>query len=110
MAREFVEVGGQTKVIKVALFDQKGTHFASLDMLEFPRVGDTIEIGFANQQVVKAFHVRNVIHKMIQLPAYETKYVEGVGVQCRNDPPWRWEFHLHGDLQVPKSGDDPGPR
>ena len=90
-------------MIKVALFDQNETHFASLDMLEFPRKDDIIEIGFPTQQVVKRFTVWRVVHKMIQLPATETKYVEGVPVQCRNDPPWRWEFHLHGYLYDPKS-------
>jgi hypothetical protein len=90
-------------VIKVALFDQNGTHFASLDMLELPHKDDTVEIGFPNEQVVKSFTIWRVIHKMIQLPTYETKYVEGVAVQCRNNPPWRWEFHLHGYLYDPKS-------
>ena len=96
-------------MIKVALFDQKGTHFATLDMLEFPRVSDTIEFSLPDAPSARVFNVKQVVHKMIQLPAYETMYVEGVAVPCRNDPPWRWEFQLHGDLQV-KFGDDPGPR
>jgi hypothetical protein len=90
-------------MIKVALFDDNGTHFASFDMLELPHKDDVVEIGFPNEQVVKSFTVERVVHKMIQLPAYQTKYVEGVAVPCRNDPPWRWEFQLHGYLYDPKS-------
>lgn len=87
--------------IKVHLFDQNGTQFASLDMPELPRKDDTIEIGFPSEQHVKSFTIWRVVHKMIQLPRYETQYVEGVEVQCKNDPPWRWEFHAHGNLYDP---------
>ena len=96
-------------MIKVALFDLKGTHFATLDMLEFPRVNDTIEFSLPNAPSARIFNVKQVVHKMIQLPAVEMKSMDGHPVPCRNDPPWRWEFQLHGDLQVP-FGDDPGPR
>lgn len=88
-------------MIKVQLFDQNETHFATFDMPLLPRVDDVLEIGFPNQQTVKTFTVGRVVHKMIQLPAYETKYVEGVPVQCHVDPPWRWEFKLHGYLYDP---------
>jgi hypothetical protein len=94
-----METGRQPKV-KVALYADD-THFATFDMPTLPRQGDTLEIGFPNQQTVKLFEVERVIHKMIQLPAYETKYVEGVPVQCHVDPPWRWELQLHGSLQEP---------
>ena len=94
-------------MIKVALFDQHGSHFADLDMLEFPRVGDTIEFSLPNVPSARVFNVKGVVHKMIQLPAYETKFVEGNPVQCRNNPPWRWEFQLHGKLNSPT--DYPGP-
>jgi hypothetical protein len=90
-------------VIKVHLIDQNGIQFAAFDMLELPRKDDIIEVGFPNEQLVKAFSIHRIVHKMIQLPAYETKYVEGVGVQCRNDPPWRWEFYAHGSLYDPTS-------
>jgi hypothetical protein len=90
-------------VIKVTLFDQNGTHFASFDMPELPHKDDTIEIGFPNEQVVKTFTIYRVVHKMIQLPPYQTKYVDGIPVSCRNDPPWRWEFQLYGDLYDPKA-------
>jgi len=88
-------------MIKVSLLDVHGTHFATLDLPELPRKDDIIEIGFPNQQTVKSFTVERVIHKMVQIPAYVTKYVEGNPVQCQNDPPWRWEFHLHGNLYDP---------
>ena len=85
-------------MIKVHLYDENDTNFATLDMLELPRKDDVIEIGFEGVQAVKWFVIQAVVHKMIPLPAYETRYVEGVPVQCRNDPPWRWEFRLHGVL------------
>jgi hypothetical protein len=88
--------------MKVALIDQHGTHFATFDMPELPRVDDTLEIGFPNQQTVKSFVVQRVVHKMIQLPAFETKYVDGNPVRCLVDPPWRWEFQIHGDLHEPR--------
>jgi len=65
-------------VIKVALFDQHDTHFATFDMLVLPHVGDTIEIGFANQQTVKSFEIEKVVHQMIQIAPFN------------DDPPWRW--------------------
>ena len=68
-----------------------------------PRKDDTIEIGFPSEQVVKSFTVWRVVHKMIQLPRFETKYYDGIPVQCKNDPPWRWETHLYGSLYDPKS-------
>ena len=83
---------------KCKLFDQKNNHFATFDMPELPHHGDTIELGFPNEQVVKSFLIERVVHKMIQLPAYTTKYVEGNPVQCQNDPPWRWEIRLYGTL------------
>ena len=93
------------KAIKVRLFDgaerKESTHFADLEMPELPRKDDTIEIGFPNQQVVKSFTVWRVIHKMVQLPRYETKSYDGIPVHCENDPPWRWEIHLHGYLYDP---------
>lgn len=85
--------------MKVKLYDRNDTHFASFDMPELPRKDDLIEIGFPAEQVVKTYVVWRVIHKMIQLPAYETKYVEGVPVQCKRDYPWEWEIRLVGDLQ-----------
>ena len=90
-------------MIKVELYDQNDTHFASLDMLELPRKDDTIEIGFPGEQLVKSFTIWRVVHQMIQLPAVETRYVEGVAVSCRNDPPWRWKWRCHGFLYDPKS-------
>lgn len=90
-------------MMKVKLYDAKGTHFASFDMPELPRAGDLVEIGFPNEQTVKTFTVWRVIHKMIQMPVYETKYVEGVPVQCRRDYPWEWEVRLEGDLFDPKT-------
>jgi hypothetical protein len=95
------------RTIKVRLFNgaerREATHFADLDMPELPRKDDTIEIGFPNQQVVKSFTVWRVIHKMVQLPRYETKSYDGIPVQCQNDPPWRWEIHLHGYLYDPST-------
>ena len=90
-------------MIKASLFDQNGTHFATLDMPELPRVDDTIEIGFPNQQTVKEFTVYRVIHKMIQLHPTMTRYYDGIPVECQVDPPWRWEFRIHGDLFDPNA-------
>lgn len=90
-------------MISVFLYDQEGTHFASFSMDVLPRKDDTMEIGFPNQQTVKYFTVWRVVHKMVQMPAYETKYVEGVPVQCKVDIPWRWEHRLHGYLYDPKT-------
>jgi len=78
-------------MIKVSLFDQHDTHFATFDMPELPHVGDTIEIGFVNQQTVKSFEIDKVVHQMIQIPPFN------------DDPPWRWEYRLHGDLFDPKN-------
>lgn len=89
---------GRQKKVKVFLFDQDSTHFATFDMPELPRVGDFVEIGFPTKQSVKLFAVESVTHKMVQEPLYTTKYVEGVPVQCHNDPPWHWEIQLHGEL------------
>jgi hypothetical protein len=105
MARRALETGRQAKeeiMYKIDLIDQYGTHFASFDMFELPREGETIELGFPNKQTAKIFHVEEVVHRMISLPPYETKYVEGVAVPCRNDPPWRWEFKLKGTLIEPE--------
>jgi hypothetical protein len=91
--------------IKVRLFEgaerKEASHFADLELPDLPRKDDTIEIGFPNQQIVKSFTVWRVIWKMVQLPRYETRYVEGFAVQCQNDPPWHWEIHLHGYLYDP---------
>lgn len=87
--------------MKVHLIDQRGTTFAVFEMEALPRKDDIIEVGFPGEQHVKSFSVHRIVHKMIQLRAYETKYVEGVAVQCRNDPPWRWEFQAHGSLFDP---------
>ena len=79
-----------------------GTHFATFDMEVVPRFGDLVEIGFPNEQIVKTFHVSRVVHKMIQLQREEIRYVEGVPVSCKIDPPWRWEVRLYGSLFNPK--------
>lgn len=81
-------------MIRVSLFDQHDTHFATFDMPEPPRMDDTIEIGFPNEQVVKTFVVERVVHKMV-------KYAEGP-VQYMTDPPWRWESRLYGYLYDPE--------
>jgi len=80
-------------MITVALFDQNDSHFATFDMPLLPHVGDSIEIGFANEQIVKTFTIERVIHQMIQIPPFN------------DDPPWRWEYRLHGDLYNPKTDD-----
>jgi hypothetical protein len=87
---------------KVAFYDENGTHFATFDMPEIPHKSDVVEIGFPTQQTVKMFIVERTFHKMIQLPAYETKYLDGHPVQCKVDPPWRWEFRVHGTLHDPE--------
>lgn len=74
--------------MKIEFFDQHESHFATFDMETLPRVGDTVEIGFPDSQVTKTFAVEEVIHKMIKI-AYN------------NDPPWRWEYQLHGNLYTP---------
>jgi hypothetical protein len=66
-------------------------------MLELPHKGDVIEIGFPGEQIVKSFEVEYLVHKMIQLPPHEI--VDGV--LSTNNPPWRWEFRLHGILYDP---------
>src|ERR1700675_1347961 len=88
---------------KIKLINQHHTHFATLDMPELPRVDDTIEIGFPDEQVVKNFVVERVVHQMIQLPRTTTKYYDDIPVDCRVDPPWRCEFRLHGHLFDPKA-------
>jgi hypothetical protein len=101
-------------------------------MPELPRTEDIIEIGFPGEQVVKSFVVERVVHRMVQLSANkaEVHYVptfegEGVVVQSKDVPLWRWEFQLHGCLydpnakkpvcvcaegitKCPKHGDQPG--
>jgi hypothetical protein len=103
VARESLETQGQKKLIKVFLFDQHDTHFASFDMPELPRADDVLEIGFPGQSVVRSFIVNRVVHKMIQIPAYETKFVDGVAIQSMTDPPWCWEYRLHGYLFDPEN-------
>ena len=80
-------------MVKVTLVDQNDTHFATLDLPELPRKDDILEIGFPNEQVVKSFSVRSVVHQMIQVPVDGMDYV--------GNPPWRWEFRLHGSLYDP---------
>jgi hypothetical protein len=85
-----MEAGRQEEeMTKVLLFDQNDTNFATFDMPELPRMDDTIEIGFPDEQVVKTFVVERVVHKMIQLPEYIS-------------PPWFWEVQLHGYLDDSK--------
>lgn len=86
---------------KVSLFDQNDTHFATFDMPELPHKGDIIEIGFPNQQTVKSFEVRYLVHKMVQIPEYTVESPSTYFATCKNDPPWQWEFRLHGDLYDP---------
>ncbi len=74
---------------RVEFIDQNGTHFATFDLPELPRKDDIVEIGFPNEQIVKTFTVKKVVHRMVQLPD--------------NDPPWHWEFRLHGHLHDPKA-------
>jgi hypothetical protein len=73
---------------RVRLYDQNDSHFATFDMPELPRVGDSIEIGFLENEVVKTFDVERVVHKMLQFPVYD-------------DVPWIWEIRLHGTLIDP---------
>jgi hypothetical protein len=88
-------------MIQIKLFDQHDSHFATLDMPHLPRVDDTIEVGFPGEQVVKEFTVERVVHQMIQLPRTKTMYYDGIPVEVQNDPPWRWEYRLHGNLFDP---------
>ena len=85
----------------VALFDQNDSHFATFDMPELPRIGDTIEIGFPNEQTVKSFTVDQVIHKMIQIPHYTVDNPATYFATVKIDAPWRWEYRLHGNLYDP---------
>lgn len=87
--------------MNVRCFDQNGTEFARLEMDQFPRKDDTIEIGFPDQPL-RHFTVWRVVWKMEELPK-ETKYVEGVAVECRPNKPWRWDIHLYGYLYDPTS-------
>src|SRR5260370_728852 len=89
-------------MIKVTLFDQHNTHFATFDMPELPCVGDTIEIGFPNEQVVKAYTVSHVVHQMVQIPAYTVESPSTYFSTCKSDPPWSWEWRLEGQLSDPK--------
>lgn len=89
------------KTIKVQCVNQAETHFADLDLPELPRKDDIIEIGFPNQQAVKSFTIWRVVWRMVPLPQYEMRLYDGIPVECRNDPPWRWEIQLHGYLYDP---------
>jgi hypothetical protein len=77
-------------MIKVALIDQHGTHFATFDLPELPREGDVIEIGFPDKQPGKSFTVERVVYQMV--------YDAGP-VRHEIDPPWHWEIRLFGDIR-----------
>jgi hypothetical protein len=90
-----LEAGRQQKkeeMIKVFLFNQHDTHFATFDMPELPRAGDFINLEFPNDQVGKSFTVERVVHQMVynENPVYHTE-----------ETPWHWEFRLYGELNDP---------
>jgi hypothetical protein len=80
------------RFVRVALFNQHDTHFATFDMPELPREGDIIEIAFPNEQPGKSFIVERVVHQMV----YDTEHV-----QHEIDAPWHWELRLYGELEEP---------
>lgn len=82
----------ESRFVRVALYDQHDTHFATFDLSELPRKDDVINLEFPNDQVGKSFTVERVVHQMVydENPVFHTE-----------ETPWHWELRLYGELSHP---------